>query len=51
MPDEDNLPVYVCQDPESSLHKLWLQVKHYDSAGQVVDLDPGNRICSWTSKA
>jgi len=30
MPDEDNLPVYVCRDPGSSLRELWPQVKHYD---------------------
>jgi hypothetical protein len=29
MPDEDNLPVYVCRDPRSSLRGLWPQVKHY----------------------
>jgi len=30
MPDEDNLPVYVCRDPRASLQDLWPQVKHYD---------------------
>jgi hypothetical protein len=30
MPDEDNLPVYVCRDPTASLEELWPQVKHYD---------------------
>jgi hypothetical protein len=30
MPDEDNLPVYVCRDPRSSLRELWPQLKHYD---------------------
>src|SRR5215216_3055855 len=30
MPDEDNLPVYVCRDPRASLQELWPQVKHYD---------------------
>jgi hypothetical protein len=30
MPDEDNLPVYVCRDPRTSLQELWPQVKHYD---------------------
>jgi hypothetical protein len=30
MPDENNLPVYVCRDPRASLQELWPQVKHYD---------------------
>jgi hypothetical protein len=30
MPDEDDLPVYVCRDPRVSLQKLWPEVKHYD---------------------
>ena len=30
MPDEDNLPVYVCRDPTEPLEELWPQVKHYD---------------------
>ena len=30
MPDEDDLPVYVCRDPRVSLQELWPQVKHYD---------------------
>ena len=30
MPDEDNLPVYVCRDPRASLQELWPRVKHYD---------------------
>jgi hypothetical protein len=30
MPDEDDLPVYVCRDPRMSLQKLWPEVKHYD---------------------
>jgi hypothetical protein len=30
MPDEDNLPVYVCRDPRTSLQELWPQVKHYN---------------------
>jgi hypothetical protein len=30
MPDEDNLPVYVCRDPRVSLREVWTQVKHYD---------------------
>ena len=30
MPDEDDLPVYVCRDPRASLRDLWPQVKHYD---------------------
>jgi hypothetical protein len=30
MPDEDNLPVYVCRDPRVSLQEIWSQVKHYD---------------------
>jgi Dolichyl-phosphate-mannose-protein mannosyltransferase len=30
MPDEDDLPVYVCRDPSASLQDLWPQVKHYD---------------------
>jgi hypothetical protein len=30
MPDEDDLPVYVCRDPRASLQELWPQVKHYD---------------------
>src|SRR5215211_3530832 len=30
MPDEDDLPVYVCRDPRASLQDLWPQVKHYD---------------------
>ena len=30
MPDEDNLPVYVCRDPRTSLQEMWPQVKHYD---------------------
>jgi hypothetical protein len=30
MPDEDNLPVYVCRNPRAPLGELWPQVKHYD---------------------
>jgi Dolichyl-phosphate-mannose-protein mannosyltransferase len=30
MPDENDLPVYVCWDPRMSLQELWPQVKHYD---------------------
>jgi hypothetical protein len=30
MPDEDDLPVYVCRDPRAPLGELWPQVKHYD---------------------
>jgi hypothetical protein len=30
MPDENNLPVYVAQDPESSFEEAWPQFKHYD---------------------
>jgi hypothetical protein len=30
MPDEDDLPVYLCRDPRASLQELWPQVKHYD---------------------
>jgi hypothetical protein len=30
MPDENDLPVYVCRDPRMSLQELWPQVKHYD---------------------
>jgi 4-amino-4-deoxy-L-arabinose transferase-like glycosyltransferase len=30
MPDEDDLPVYVCRDPRASLQDMWPQVKHYD---------------------
>jgi hypothetical protein len=30
MPDEDDLPVYVCRYPRVSLQKLWPEVKHYD---------------------
>jgi hypothetical protein len=30
MPDEDNLPVYVCRDPKVSLREVWPQVKHFD---------------------
>ncbi len=29
MPDEDNLPVYVCRDPKVSLREVWPQVKHF----------------------
>ena len=30
MPDEDDLPVYVCRDPRAPLQVLWPQLKHYD---------------------
>ena len=30
MPDENNLPVYVCQGPKTSLREAWPQFKHYD---------------------
>jgi hypothetical protein len=30
VPDEDDLPVYVCRDPRASLQELWPHVKHYD---------------------
>jgi hypothetical protein len=30
MPDEDDLPVYVCRDPRAPLEELWPRVKHYD---------------------
>ena len=30
MPDEDNLPVYVCRDPKTSLREAWSEFKHYD---------------------
>ena len=30
MPDENNLPVYVCRDPKTPLSKAWPRFKHYD---------------------
>ena len=30
MPDENNLPVYICQDPKTSLQNAWPRFKHYD---------------------
>ena len=29
MPDEDDLPVYVCRDPKLSFEEAWLRFKHY----------------------
>jgi hypothetical protein len=30
MPDEDNLPVYVCRDPEMAFEEAWPRFEHYD---------------------
>jgi len=30
MPDEDNLPVYVCHDPKMPFREAWPLFKHYD---------------------
>jgi hypothetical protein len=30
MPDENNLPVYICQEPKTSLQNAWPRFKHYD---------------------
>jgi hypothetical protein len=30
MPDEDNLPVYVCRDPKMPFREAWPLFKHYD---------------------
>jgi hypothetical protein len=30
MPDEDNLPVYVCRDPKMPFEKAWPRFEHYD---------------------
>ncbi len=30
MPDEDDLPVYVCRDPKMPLREAWPLFKHYD---------------------
>ena len=30
MPDEDDLPVYVCREPRAPLEEFWLRLKHYD---------------------
>lgn len=30
MPDENNLPVYVCRDSQVSMQELWPRMRHYD---------------------
>jgi hypothetical protein len=30
MPDEDNLPVYVCRDPRMAFEEAWQRFEHYD---------------------
>jgi hypothetical protein len=30
MPDEDNLPVYVCREPKMSFEAAWPRFEHYD---------------------
>ena len=30
MLDEDDRPVYLSRDPETSLQEIWPQTKHYD---------------------
>jgi hypothetical protein len=30
MPDEDNLPVYVCREPKLSFEEAWPRFEHYD---------------------
>ena len=30
MPDEDDLPVYVCGDPKLPFEEAWPRLKHYD---------------------
>ena len=30
MPDEDNLPVYVCRDPKMPFEEAWPRFEHYD---------------------
>ena len=30
MPDEDDLPVYVCRDPKMPFREAWPLFKHYD---------------------
>jgi hypothetical protein len=30
MPDEDNLPVYVCRDPKMPFERAWPCFEHYD---------------------
>jgi hypothetical protein len=30
MPDEDNLPLYVCRDPKMPFREVWPLSKHYD---------------------
>jgi hypothetical protein len=30
MPDEDNLPVYVCREPQLSFEEVWPRFEHYD---------------------
>ena len=29
MPDEDDLPVYVCRDPKMPFAQAWPRFKHY----------------------
>jgi hypothetical protein len=30
MPDEDNLPVYVCREPKMAFEEAWPRFEHYD---------------------
>ena len=30
MPDEDNLPLYVCWDPRTPFEEAWPRFEHYD---------------------
>ena len=30
MPDEDNLPVYVCREPMMPFEEAWPRFEHYD---------------------
>jgi hypothetical protein len=30
MPDEDDLPVYVCRDPKMPFEEAWPRFEHYD---------------------
>lgn len=30
MPDEDNLPIYVCRNPKMSFEEAWPEFKHFD---------------------
>jgi hypothetical protein len=32
MPDEDNLPVYVCRELKMPFEEAWPRIEHYDKA-------------------